>query len=787
MMKKLCSLLLALVMVVTLLPGSLWQPAMAEDISGQFGDNLTWTLDDAGTLTIAGEGPIPDFEFDGAPWYSKRSAITRVIIQTGITRIGGNSFSESENLKEVFIPEGVDIIGSGAFFNCGSLAEITIPSSVSAIWNAFQNCASLQAIHVDENNTWYSSEDGVLFNKDKTELVWYPSGRPGSVYSVPESVHTLQRFAFRLPSYLEQINVGETVTKVNDFAFNICTCAILFEGSAPSFTANAFGYSYAKVYYPSDNATWDDVAGKTYGATGLEWKDLSLLPVVAHARHEWKSYSVYLGASLSPDLDCTCGGDACSLQVTEDGFRMAFGSPYDAVLYLFKPADSTGLQFADPSVNNYAKLEDLGDGVYKLSLAASGDWWGRQKDGRAVYDTDFHVPIRIMYGYDFRCIDVAFSATAAHSYRGIAVSASKTEDVRCTDGCGIGEVTFDTNGENLVDTGFVATYTDLQEAYVYLTTDGKKLSLYKGYEQFARLEHVSGYTYKLTLVQPREYGVYQDDRWGDGTYIAIARTGEDENWDPFRVWFTPAQHTHTWGKDHRCTVCRITDPAANLKDLVAQNPGAVQAESGSEKELADAIENGTVHAEVETVPSQGEAENFNLAEGETFLRCWNTMFHLFDGNGIRKLGQLLELEHAYMVEYEIEESEYEWLSHHWNITIVRRHYDAGGVCSVERLGMPQIGCMETGAGKRYFVQFASDRFSDFALVVGKEMTGDINCDEDIDITDLQALFTYLSTGKAENAKLQAQPDTLLRAADVTGDDVVNILDYQALYETVQAG
>ena len=758
---------------------------MAEDISGQFGDNLTWTLDDAGTLTVSGTGAMPFYRWDEPrPWSDMSDAITAVVVGPGVTVIGANAFSGCNRLVDVTISDSVEEIHSGAFGRCNSLTEITIPAGVTYMENAFDNSGNLRAIYVAEDNRYFSAEDGVLFNKEKTELLCYPSGRQDAEYTVPDSVTTLGRLAFRLANNLERLTVGKSVKKVGSAALNLCWFAIAFEGDAPAFADGAFSYSSTTVYYPSDNATWNDVAGKTYGATGLEWKDLSQLPVVAYARHEWKSYSVYLGASLSLDLDCTCGEDACPLQVTEDGFRMAFGSPYDAVLYLFKPADSTGLQFADPSVNNYAKLGDLGDGVYKLSLAASGGWWGRQKDGRIVYDTDIHVPIRIMYGYDFRCVDVVFSATAAHRYRGIAVSASKTEDVRCTDGCGIGEVTFDTNGESLVDTGFVATYTDLQEAYVYLTTDGKKLSLYKGYEQFARLEHVSGYTYKLTLVQPREYGVYQDDRWGDGTYIAIARTAEGEDtWDPFRVWFTPAQHSHSWGDDHRCRVCGITDPAAKLKDLVAKYPGAVQAESGSEQELADAIENGTVHAEVETAPS--EADDFKLAEGETLLRCWNTMFHLFDGN--RKLGQLLELEHAYMVEYEIGESEYEWLSHHWNITIVRRHYDADGVCTVERLGMPQIGCMETGAGKRYFVQFASDRFSDFALVVGKEMTGDINCDEAIDITDLQALFTYLSTGKAENAKLQAKPDTLLRAADVTDDGMVNILDYQALYETVQAG
>ena len=90
MKKRIICLALVMVMIFTLLPMS----AFAADVvssgtCGAEGDNLTWTLDSEGTLTISGTGSMTDYSYDSkAPWYSSRSSIKSVTIGSGVTTIG---------------------------------------------------------------------------------------------------------------------------------------------------------------------------------------------------------------------------------------------------------------------------------------------------------------------------------------------------------------------------------------------------------------------------------------------------------------------------------------------------------------------------------------------------------------------------------------------------------------------------------------------------------------------------------------------------------------------------
>ena len=79
----------------------------------------------------------------------------------------------------------------GAFHECTSLANVTVGCNVTSIWDsAFSTCVSLKTITVDAQNAFYSSVDGVLFNKDQTTLIQYPEGKTGS-YTIPNSVTSI--------------------------------------------------------------------------------------------------------------------------------------------------------------------------------------------------------------------------------------------------------------------------------------------------------------------------------------------------------------------------------------------------------------------------------------------------------------------------------------------------------------------------------------------------------------------------------------------------------------------
>lgn len=137
-MKRLASILLTLCLLVGVAPPWVHAAVVASGNCGANGDNVTWTLDDAGTLTISGSGAMADYVHDTddnshAPWYNSSDNIKSVIIQNGVTSIGNYAFEICFPLASITIPDSVTSIGDGAFYLCSSLKSITIPNSVTHI------------------------------------------------------------------------------------------------------------------------------------------------------------------------------------------------------------------------------------------------------------------------------------------------------------------------------------------------------------------------------------------------------------------------------------------------------------------------------------------------------------------------------------------------------------------------------------------------------------------------------------------------------------------------------
>jgi len=154
------------------------EPA-AFSASGTCGDNLTWTLSDAGVLTISGTGPMTDVPSTNivTPWSADHwNKITSVVVKSGVTtigsfafhnlrmvqkitfespskltKIGDSAFNICMDLPSIEIPYGVTEIGNTAFSNCASLKEISIPGSITKFGsNMFQYCSSLESIEISE-------------------------------------------------------------------------------------------------------------------------------------------------------------------------------------------------------------------------------------------------------------------------------------------------------------------------------------------------------------------------------------------------------------------------------------------------------------------------------------------------------------------------------------------------------------------------------------------------------------------------------------------------------------
>lgn len=139
-----------------------------------------------------------------------------------VTAIGENAFGSCESLKNVTIPNSVIKIGREAFSCCESLEKISIGSSVAAFGEfVFDYCKSLKNISVEPNNPYFSSIEGVLFNKNKSTLILCPEGMSGK-YKIPDNTTIIGNMAFYNCELLTSIAIPASITSIGNRAFQHC-------------------------------------------------------------------------------------------------------------------------------------------------------------------------------------------------------------------------------------------------------------------------------------------------------------------------------------------------------------------------------------------------------------------------------------------------------------------------------------------------------------------------------------------------------------------------------------
>ena len=149
-------------------------------------------------------------------FYSCRS-LTNINIPNSVTTIGEHAFSDCDSLTSINIPNSVTTIGEGVFCGCDSLTSITIPSSVvTIIGNPF--CYWHSNLYNESKAFIY--EDHVLFNKNKTTLIAYIAKETN--YTIPNSVTTIENWAFGGCNSLTSINIPNSVTTIGEGAFWGC-------------------------------------------------------------------------------------------------------------------------------------------------------------------------------------------------------------------------------------------------------------------------------------------------------------------------------------------------------------------------------------------------------------------------------------------------------------------------------------------------------------------------------------------------------------------------------------
>jgi hypothetical protein len=200
----------------------------------------------------------------GEKAFYEKTQITAISLPANIEWISEYAFAKT-SIETITLPEGIEKIYSGAFYGCQNLKEIKIPASLNELkvckfttgrvvdlgtyTETFLNCPSLVNIQVDEDNLFYSSVDGVLFNKDKTELIFYPEGKKETKYTIPNTVKKIEGKAFY---YSSCTNLTELV----------------FPASIEGIGYEAFGYhlpsTIKDIYYGGSGNDWNTLRSDWY-------------------------------------------------------------------------------------------------------------------------------------------------------------------------------------------------------------------------------------------------------------------------------------------------------------------------------------------------------------------------------------------------------------------------------------------------------------------------------------------------------------------------------------------
>ena len=180
--------------------------------SGSCGADAKYELYDDYTLRIYGNGAMITYDYRGevafdasVPWIYEIKKIKSVVIEDGITHIGGDCFHGCEALTKVSIPNSVKSIGYEAFARCVALTKVSIPNSVNHIAEAaFLGCSSLAEVNIPNSIT--SIENYVFNGCGFTEL------------TIPSSVKSIGKGAFAACP-IEKLNISNGVTSIGDYAF----------------------------------------------------------------------------------------------------------------------------------------------------------------------------------------------------------------------------------------------------------------------------------------------------------------------------------------------------------------------------------------------------------------------------------------------------------------------------------------------------------------------------------------------------------------------------------------
>ena len=267
---------------------ALGSPWGAKHINGVLDENGVIYSDDSknviisyignnGSVTISGNVKLIDRDA-----FANCRKLKEVVISTTYNdesqypqtpKIGDYAFSDCQNLERINLGDNILTIGNYAFSGCKKLTSIDIPqSAIYILSGVFMGCSSLTAINVAATNERYSSVDGVLFNKDKTQLICYPQNKEGKTYTIPNSVTKLENKSFYCTNNLDTVIITGGVQTIEGATFQDARSiksVVLFNSITKISSMTFYGCnSLESIAIPSSVKTIEDRA--FYNCTKLK-------------------------------------------------------------------------------------------------------------------------------------------------------------------------------------------------------------------------------------------------------------------------------------------------------------------------------------------------------------------------------------------------------------------------------------------------------------------------------------------------------------------------------------
>ena len=203
---------------------------------GAEGDNVIWTLDSEGTLTVSGTGEMAD----GRVAADYASQVKAIVIEEGVLSVGNSAFQSMQLAASVSFPEGLKKIGTSAFWSCGSIARIELPDNLEELGaSAFAQCSNLQSI------TFPDSLDvvpgGVCSSCTKLSSVRFPA-----------NAKSIGNNAFYFDTSLRRVSFPDGLETIGDGAFRSCPLSMTsFPDTLDSIGSNAFyGNNMSSITVP---------------------------------------------------------------------------------------------------------------------------------------------------------------------------------------------------------------------------------------------------------------------------------------------------------------------------------------------------------------------------------------------------------------------------------------------------------------------------------------------------------------------------------------------------------